>query len=45
MPVLYHPDNPHSARIVTVFGHGTWLAGVALGLGIYLIVANIFPAG
>jgi len=26
----------HSARIDTVFGRGTWLAGVALGLGVYL---------
>ena len=44
MPVRYEPDNPHTARINTVFGRGTWLAGVALGLGIYLIAANFFPA-
>lgn len=45
VPVLYDPENHHSARIDTVFGRGTWIAGAALGIGFYLIVANFIPAG
>jgi uncharacterized protein DUF3592 len=40
VPVLYDPGNPSVAEINTITGRGTWLAGLAVAVGLALIIGS-----